>query len=809
MKKTLSVLFFFLCLGLSVHAQLITAFAPVKTVTQKGDITIAANAVTQCTGVGAACTNGRAEIPPAGLTNNQTAGITIGYIDVDGSSGIGAQTFSSSRATLNMGGVLGCGVIYAYLTWGGFVATGTTNYAKRDSIYIQVPGAASYTKLKADQLVDNTAPYNRTYHCYKDVTALVKAAGPGSYTAGNIVAATGGNNQFAGWSLVVIYADFNKPLRNLTIFKGLAGVSGTTSVQFPISGFFTPPAPAPVNVRLGLVAYDGDRAVPNATGTGPGDSLKFNGVAVFNGKNPQDDIFNSSITNNNAEITRNPSYTNTLGYDADIIDLANGGYTYLANSASSATLRMSSGGETILADIITTAIDVFEPEIRLQKGYNNLTRSNALPASPGDIIEFTITASNRGSDPADSLIVIDSLYGGGIYVPNSLEVVSGANAGVKSDAVGDDQMEYAAASNVVRARLGIGANSTNGGKLKNAGAADSITVFKFRVQISADCEIFKCKDSLFNMGFGTYRGQTSLSARTIYSAAEGVDINGCPLSGPVAIKVDVNPVCPPYADTTITACAPYDLSRILPFRPGFNTFYNAATGVQVTQATTTGIYYAVRTLYPGFTWLPACKDSISITFNACGLPILLLDFTARYTDKKIQLDWKTGTEINNHHFDLERSTDGSHFQKIAAIPGALNSITTKYYRYFDNSLPQTNNNRLYYRLAQVDLDGTKNYSYIRVVSLPNEKTDWIEIVSITPNPASETGSVKILSVTECVASVKLIDILGNTVYISSANIKRGETIIPINMAALPKGIYLIQLINPENNKKVSAKIMKQ
>jgi uncharacterized repeat protein (TIGR01451 family) len=799
---SLSLLFF-----INANAQLITSFSSVKTVTQKGDITFAANAITTCTGVGATCTSGKAELPPAGVTNNQSGGITIGYIDIDGTTGIGAQTFSSSNATLDMGGIGGCGVIFAYLSWGGFLATGTTDYAKRDSIYLQVPAGSIYNKLKADVFVDNTAPYNRTYHCYKDVTALVKAAGPGIYTAANVVAATGGANQFAGWTLIVIYADNSKPLRNLTIFKGLAGVSGTSAVQFPISGFFTPPTPAPVNVKLGFVAFDGDRAVPNATGSGlPGDSLKFNGIAVSSTKNPQDDIFNSTITNNNAEITRNPIYTNTLGYDADIISLQNSTYTYLANSASSATLRMSSGGETILVDIVTTAIDVFEPEIRLEKSYNNLTRSNALPALPGDIIEFTIKASNQGSDPADNLLVTDSLYGAGIYVPNSMQIITGANAGAKTDAVGDDQMEYNSATNVVNARLGIGANGIAGGKLKNVGAVDSVTTFKFQVQISNDCEIFKCKDSLINMAFGTYKGQTSLGVRTLYSAASGIDANGCPLAGPVAVKIDVNPTCPPYADTSISACAPYNLSNILPKRPGFSSFFNSA-GMPVTQATTTGIYYAVRTIYPGFTWLPACKDSIIINFTTCILPINLLLFNAKYTNNLVHINWTTTQEINNHHFDIERSINGIKFEKIAEVSGTLNSNSIKYYNAVDDNFPQLNT--LYYRLKQVDINGQRSLSNIITVNLPKEILKSISIESVVPNPVLDMATVNIFSIVQNNATINIYDVTGKLIYTLTKKITIGRNELEIDFKTYKSALYFIEIIDNSNAYKTIKKIIRK
>ena len=808
MKKIFISLITF-CLSQFINAQLVTPFSIVKSVTQKGDITVAGNSILQCTNATTSCTNGRNEIAPAGLTHNGTSGIVMGYIDVDGSTGIGAQTFSSSSATLNMGGVGGCGVIFAYLTWGSLVGTGgtVTNFAKRDSIYLQVPGGSTYNKLKADFFTDNTAPYANTYTAYKDVTNLIKASGPGSYTAANIVSIAGGNNQFGGWSLVVLYGDNTKALRNLTIFRGLAGVSGSNAVEFGISGFYTPPSPAPVNVRLGIIAYDGDRAIPNYTLGTAGDSLKFNGVSVNNGKNPANDVFNSTITIDNNEITRNPSYTNTFGYDADIFTLNNVGNPYLTNSASSATLRISSGGETLLTDIVFTAIDVFEPDIRLEKSYVNISNPASPSAVPGDIIEFSITASNKGGDPADSLVVTDSLYGAGIYVPGSMKVTLGPNTGSKTDVIGDDQMDFDPVANVVKARLGVAANGTVGGKLKNTNPNDSISTFKFRVQISADCEIFKCKDSLFNMAFSTYKGETSQGRRTLYSAASGTDpITGCPLSGPVTVKIDVNPTCPPYADTTISACSPYNLSLLTPKRPGFTTFYNSS-GVQVTQATTVGTYYAIRTIYPGFTWLPACKDSIVITYtDPCLLPISLLEFSAKYnTDKYVQLNWTTGQEINNASFEIERSIDGITFEKIGTIAGSINSNSIKTYSFDDNNYPKVT--KIFYRLVQVDVNGAKKNSIIIYVNLSINKTSWFSINQIKPNPVKDVATINIFSEKNEKVSVVLFNSMGKQIYSSIELLKLGTNNIYLDLSNETNGLYLLEIKDNKENRIVS-RIMK-
>lgn len=807
MKKNYCFVLLIFAFNLNINSQIISPFNSVISVTQKGDITFASNAITQCTNATTSCTNGRNEIAPAGTTHNGTTGIVIGYIDTDGNTGIGAQTFSSSSATLNMGGVLGCGVIYAYLTWEGFVSTGTTNYSKRDSIYLQVPGASGYTKLKADQFVDNTSPYNRTYHCYKDVTTLIKAAGPGSYTAANVVALVGGNNQFAGWSLVVLYSDVNKPLRNLTIFKGLAGVSGTSAVQFNINGFFTPPNPAPVNVRLGVIALDGDRANPNTYNSGlPGDSLKFNGLPVSNTKNPASDIFNSTITNNNTEITRSPSYANTLGYDADIIDLPNSTYSYLANSATSATVRMSSGGETILVDIVSTVIDVFEPEMRFDKTFVNLNGNN--PAQLGDIIEYTLKIYNKGSDPADSLTVIDSLYGALNYIPNSMSIVNGPNLGTKTDVIGDDQMDFIAAGNYIKARLGVGANGTKGGKLNNI-MPDSVTTIRFRASITNDCTIFHCLDSVYNMAYATYYGQTSIQSRSTFSSANGIDPGtGCALTGPTSLKVTV-PACVLPADTTFSACTPYNLSALAVARPNYITYYNNLW-TQVTQATATGTYYAVKSIYPSNYYLIPCNDTIQINFTstgACALPITLTNFNGEIVGNNILLQWTTQTESNSKEFIIARSTDGINFVDIGAITSAGYSNTINNYKFIDKN---TNDYKIvFYRLTMVDNDGRKQISNIIRLWVDNNKEDAIKIISIKPNPAIEKITVSVISSTNTNCHLEILTIDGQQLYKSSFGINKDVSKeISLNVINLKAGVYFIKIYNSKNNTFTISKILK-
>ena len=61
---------------------------------------------------------------------------------------------------------------------------------------------------------------------------------------------------------------------------------------------------------------------------------------------------------------------------------------------------------------------------------------------PGDELLYSVSVANSGSDTAAQSVFTDPIPGGTAYVPGSLEILAGANAGPKSDAVGDDQAEF-------------------------------------------------------------------------------------------------------------------------------------------------------------------------------------------------------------------------------------------------------------------------------------------------------------------------------------------------------------------------------
>lgn len=101
----------------------------------------------------------------------------------------------------------------------------------------------------------------------------------------DIYAQTGTSNTWGGWNIVIVYKNDLLPMRNLSVFDGIANVSGSSSVDIAVQGFLTPLA-GPVGFEIGVFAYDGDRDFT-------GDQLQFNGGSGFQSIS---NAFNPSIS---------------------------------------------------------------------------------------------------------------------------------------------------------------------------------------------------------------------------------------------------------------------------------------------------------------------------------------------------------------------------------------------------------------------------------------------------------------------------------------------------------------------------------
>ena len=140
---------------------------------------------------------------------------------------------------------------------------------------------------------------------------------------------------------------------------------------------------------------------------------------------------------------------------------------------------MQTTNDQYFPGVVTTAINLYAPQVVATKTETDLTNTSG-PVQPGDVIQYDVTVSNTGQDGAKNVVLTDPIPANTQYVPGTLQIVSGANAGPKTDAPGDDQAEHSSANNNVVFQLGTGANATTGGTL----AIGASTTISFEVRVN-------------------------------------------------------------------------------------------------------------------------------------------------------------------------------------------------------------------------------------------------------------------------------------------------------------------------------------
>jgi hypothetical protein len=147
------------------------------------------------------------------------------------------------------------------------------------------------------------------------------------------------------------------------------------------------------------------------------------------------------------------------------------------------------------------------------------------------------------------------------------------------------------------------------------------------------------------------------------------------------------------------------------------------------------------------------------------LPVKLVDFTAQAAPggRSAQLAWTTASEVNNAYFDVERSLDGATYAQLGRIAGQGGKTTVTAYTFVDQQeLGTQPANLVYYRLRQVDLDGTATYSPVRPVRLGAAQAAGQ--ASLYPNPAQASTTLDLSTLpTAASYQVQVLDATGRQV----------------------------------------------
>ncbi|MEZ4884089.1 MAG: T9SS type A sorting domain-containing protein [Chitinophagales bacterium] len=171
------------------------------------------------------------------------------------------------------------------------------------------------------------------------------------------------------------------------------------------------------------------------------------------------------------------------------------------------------------------------------------------------------------------------------------------------------------------------------------------------------------------------------------------------------------------------------------------------------------------------------------------LPVEITAFRGEVKHNGNFIEWETASEVNNDYFQLEHSQNGQNFERIATI----NSIgtTSKPQKYsFLHRHPFVGAN--YYRLSQVDLDGT--VSYFVTISLhihPSHPNFQFHFRRFYPNPSHGLLFIEFSNPSLQNLELELVNTLGQVVL--RQNIEGSANRVEVDCSGLQKGLYLLKL----------------
>ncbi|MEO8087943.1 MAG: T9SS type A sorting domain-containing protein [Bacteroidota bacterium] len=235
---------------------------------------------------------------------------------------------------------------------------------------------------------------------------------------------------------------------------------------------------------------------------------------------------------------------------------------------------------------------------------------------------------------------------------------------------------------------------------------------------------------------------------------------------------------------------------------------NAGSGWTVVKAVSGSCAFGL----PGACWIPSTAaqtrrnglsgfSDFATVQSQTPLPIEILYFAAEQVNNKVSCKWITAIEINNDHFEVEKSTDAINFSSIGSVkgfgPGTSNG--NLYYQFADAVLCS---GKIYYRLRQVDVNGAFSYSDIVSVSCKNS------LLSLSPNPTAKNVTLNFYEPVDGSVTVEVADMVGQIVLRQNVEAQAGYNDVEVSVADLPEGVYYLKVVNKIPNPLEVAKQVK-
>jgi len=194
----------------------------------------------------------------------------------------------------------------------------------------------------------------------------------------------------------------------------------------------------------------------------------------------------------------------------------------------------------------------------------------------------------------------------------------------------------------------------------------------------------------------------------------------------------------------------------------------------------------------GLTSLSAMGVPFSVGSAAKLFPVELLSFAASDLADGVLLEWSTGSEVGNYGFELQHRTDAASWQAVGFVPAAVDAHETHTYRFMHET---GDTGWQHYRLRQIDMDGSSEYS--AVLTVMRSAAPTAALIAAWPNPVrrGSDATLRVRGSSDGAMRVVMHDALGRKIRtLFEGTSPSGSTrMLTVHTDGLPAGMYFLRM----------------
>ena len=188
------------------------------------------------------------------------------------------------------------------------------------------------------------------------------------------------------------------------------------------------------------------------------------------------------------------------------------------------------------------------------------------------------------------------------------------------------------------------------------------------------------------------------------------------------------------------------------------------------------------------TGCPSNAAPVTVEVAAALLPVEFVRIEVVKLGDRAKITWEVADEFNVNHYEVERKVGNGSFQKIGKVDYRNGTASGQRYAFTDDGLPQ-NEGTVYYRIKEMDLDGS--YFYSDVVSLTN---NFDHELTVIPNPIVSDAIIRVTATAEEPSEYLVTDLSGKTVFQGTFFLVKGINDLQLNeLRNLPRGHYILSI----------------